>query len=77
MADGDTDGYGSDSEYSMTFKTGMTNDFTGLPHLSNRDDVYRGYFIPKGQFDFQFAFCFFGFGFWEFAVDHLVLKDLQ
>jgi cytochrome P450 len=22
---------------------------SGLPHLSNRDDVYKGYFIPKGQ----------------------------
>ena len=50
----------------------MTNDLTGLPHLSTRDDVYRGYFIPKGQFDFQFAFCFFLGG--EFAVDHLVQR---
>jgi hypothetical protein len=22
---------------------------SGLPHSSNRDDVYKGYFIPKGQ----------------------------
>jgi hypothetical protein len=23
--------------------------FSGLPHSSNKDDVYKGYFIPKGQ----------------------------
>ena len=22
---------------------------TGFPHLSSRDDVYKGFFIPKGQ----------------------------
>ena len=26
---------------------------SGLPHLSSQDDVYRGYFIPKGQIDFR------------------------
>ena len=25
----------------------------GLPHSSNRDDVYKGYFIPKGQIFYE------------------------
>ena len=33
--------------------------FTGVPHLSSKDDVYRGYFIPKGQIDFQFRIFLF------------------
>jgi hypothetical protein len=28
---------------------------SGLPHSSNRDDVYKGYFIPKGQILHKFS----------------------
>jgi hypothetical protein len=41
--------------------------------LSSRDDVYRGYFIPKGQIDFQSRILLF---FGQFAINHLVQKDL-
>ncbi len=27
----------------------------GLPHASMEDDVYNGYFIPKGEFLFRFV----------------------
>ena len=76
MADGDTDWY-DDSESPMVLET--WNDerwLTGLPHLSSRDDVYRGYFIPKGQINFQLRILLFFF-FWEFTVNHLVHKDLR
>src|SRR6266403_4336806 len=34
----------------------MTNDwFSGLPHRSSRDDVYRGFFIPKGLISFSIS----------------------
>ena len=31
----------------------------GLPHSSNRDDVYKGYFIPKGQIPHKLYILFF------------------
>ena len=71
MADGDTDWYGSDS--SMTLE--IWNDdrrLIGLPHLSKRDDVYRGYFIPKGQIGFPARFFLL-----RFTSNLLVQKDLQ
>ena len=52
MADGDTNWYGSGPYLTLE----SWNDepwLTGLPHLSSRDDVYRGYFIPKGRIDFR------------------------
>jgi hypothetical protein len=27
--------------------------FSGLPHKSSRDDVYKGFFIPKGLIFFS------------------------
>jgi hypothetical protein len=31
---------------------------SGLPHSSNKDDVYKGFFIPKGQIPLNCTFCF-------------------
>ena len=37
-------------------KTGMRKRrFTGLPHSSSRDDVYKGFFIPKGRIPLLFV----------------------
>ncbi|KAH9987417.1 cytochrome P450 [Russula vinacea] len=36
----------------------------GLPHSSSRDDVYKGFFIPKGRIAHS--------TFWDFAINHLV-----
>jgi hypothetical protein len=62
VADGDAAWY--DSESSMTLENWNDEQWlTGVPRLSTRDDVYRGYFIPKGQIDFQLRillFCLFG-----------------
>jgi len=45
---------------------------TGVPHLSSRDDVYNGYFIPKGQIDFQllilFIYSFFLLGIYRLII---------
>jgi hypothetical protein len=30
--------------------------FLGIPHASCEDDVYKGYFIPKGLFRFTLPF---------------------
>jgi hypothetical protein len=46
MADGDTHGY----EFSLSRIN--QNDKTmalGVPRSSDKDDVYKGFFIPKGQ----------------------------
>jgi hypothetical protein len=40
---------------------------SGLPHSSKRDEVYKGYFIPKGQILHKLYIL---------AVNHLVSKDL-
>jgi hypothetical protein len=67
VADGDTSGY----EFSIQVASiGMTKQpLSALPHTSSRDDVYRGFFIPKGLFTFDFAFrlC---------VINHLAKKDL-
>lgn len=48
MADGNTHRY--DSRFPRVLSIGMIKRIlSGLPHSSNRDDVYKGYFIPKGQ----------------------------
>ena len=36
----------------------------GVPHSSSRDDVYRGFFIPKGEILLDCAFYI--------SVNHLV-----
>ena len=47
---GDTQWY----EISRVARIKMTNGlFSGFPHRSSQDDVYKGYFIPKGLV----AFC--------------------
>ena len=42
--------------------------FLGLPHRSTRDDVYRGFFIPKGLIPFSIILYF--------NVDHLTKKRI-
>jgi hypothetical protein len=32
--------------------------FSGVPHLSSKDDVYKDFFIPKGQIPLDFTFYF-------------------
>ena len=36
---------------------------SGLPHSSSRDDVYKGFFIPKGQIVYSTS--------WDFAIKHM------
>ena len=58
MADGGTDWYDLKS-FMAPENWNDERRFTGVPHLSSKDDVYRGYFIPKGQIDFQSLFLLF------------------
>ena len=30
----------------------------GVPHASTKDDVYKGFFIPKGTASSRFYFCY-------------------
>jgi hypothetical protein len=42
------------TSFSSVARTRMTNRlFLGLPHRSSRDDVYKGFFIPKGLVAFS------------------------
>jgi hypothetical protein len=67
MADGNTHGY--DSLFPRVPSIGMIERrLSGLPHSSNRDDVYKGYFIPKGQILHQPYILLFR----DFAINHLV-----
>jgi hypothetical protein len=49
--------YGFD--YFMPYTKRKINDVSlpGVPHASCEDDVYRGFFIPKGLFRFGWPFC--------------------
>jgi hypothetical protein len=44
------------TSFSRVSQIRMTNGwFSGLPHRSSRDDVYRGFFIPKGLIYFSIS----------------------
>jgi hypothetical protein len=48
VADGGTRGY--DSEFFMNpVNRNDRTTFSAFPHSSNKDEVYKGYFIPKGE----------------------------
>ena len=57
MADGDTHRY--DSGFYMSPQTVMTErQLSAFSRVSSKDDVYRGFFIPKGQTPINCMFCF-------------------
>ena len=71
MADGNTHRY--DSRFPRVLSIGMIERiFSGLPHSSNRDDVYKGYFIPKGQILHKLYILHFV----TLPLNHLVQKGL-
>ena len=55
MADGDAHWF--DFPISTVQVETRTVSLSGIPHASTEDDVYRGFFIPKGLFRFDHASC--------------------
>jgi hypothetical protein len=55
MAGGSTPRF--DYSTSISQSGGCNESFLGVPHAPCEDDVYKGFFIPKGQFRFILPFC--------------------